>query len=266
MDRKIAYLGPEGSFTHMAAVKYFGEEGNLFFCFSRIVEAAERIEKGETDFCVVPAENSTGGLIADTLDLFVHRNLKVFDEIRIPIIQNLLSNTKREEILRIYSHPQSFLQCREYLSRCFPKAELIMANSNSQAALTASGDPFSAAIGPLCGAQLHGLQILEEAINDSKTNVTRFFILSKESSVECKGKSMILFSVPNQAGALYKILKTFRRYRCNMTQIASRPSKEKNWEYIFIIEFENLRKRKKTEEMLRKIERCCVYCNYIGTY
>ncbi len=264
-NSKIAYLGPEGTFTHQAALLFFGND-NKFIPVSRIKDVFSAIYSGQANYGVVPAENSTGGVIADTMDLFINTRLKVYDEIKISITQNLLSNIDKSEIKRIYSHPQSFAQCSGYLSSYFPDVELVETNSNTEAAIMATKDKNGASIGPEMGAEMYSLQVLEKGINDNKDNTTRFFIVSNICRSELRTKSVILFSVPNKFGALYYILKIFKDNTCNMTQIASRPAKTKNWDYVFIVEFENLTNQKKNKKMIEKLKRNTDFFDYLGTY
>lgn len=264
-NSKVVYLGPEGTFTHEAALNFFGKD-NVFIPVMRIKDVFTAIYTGTGEYGVVPAENSTGGVIADTLDLFINTRLKVHDEIKISIKQNIMSNSDRADIKRIYSHPQSFLQCSQYISSNFPDAELIETNSNTEAAIMASNDKYSASIGPEMTASMYALKIVESGINDNKDNITRFFIVSNKCREEFRKKSVILFSVPNKFGALYSILKIFKDNKCNMTQIASRPARTKNWDYVFVIEFENLENIKKNKRMIDKIKMKTDFFDYLGTF
>jgi chorismate mutase / prephenate dehydratase len=264
-DKKIAFLGPKVSFTYEASLKYFGEK-NDFVALDKISDIFSQVKNDIVDFGVVPAENSTGGSIVDTLDCFIDTNLKVYDQITLEIVQNLMSISKKEEIKRIYSHPQSFLQCANYLKINFKNAEYIETLSNTKAAILAKKEPFSAAIGPLLCAKEYELNVLEENINDSKKNQTRFFIINKEINDVKRKKSLILISVPNKSGSLFNILKNFKNYKINMTRIESRPSKVKNWEYFFIIEYENSSNERNDQKFVSKLKSKCDYYVYLGTY
>lgn len=136
MNKKIAYLGPEASFTHEASIKYFGKE-SIFISVDRISEVFLKIFNGEVEYGVVPCENSVGGTIQDTLDLFIKSDIKVYDQITLEINQNLMARNKKEEIKRIYSHPQSLMQCSGFINKNFNKAEIVETLSNSKAALIA---------------------------------------------------------------------------------------------------------------------------------
>jgi chorismate mutase / prephenate dehydratase len=265
MGKKIAYLGPKASFAHEASLKYFGSDQE-FLPVNRINDVFNEVMKNDADFGMVPAENSIGGSVGDTLDLFINTDLKVFDQITLKIIQNLLSKTEKNGIKKIFSHPQSLMQCTNYIARNFPDIECIDTFSNSKACILASSESNSAAIGPrLCGDE-YGLNIIEEDINDSKNNETRFYIVSNEINNNKKTKSLIIFSVPNRSGSLFDILKIFKKLRINMTRIESRPSKIKNWEYVFIVEFENSDDNSLNEKLIIDLKRKCDYFDYLGTY
>ncbi|HOV13449.1 MAG TPA: prephenate dehydratase [Spirochaetota bacterium] len=265
MSKKIAFLGPEASFTNEASIKYFGKE-STFISINRISDVFDKIVNDEVDFGVTPSENSIGGTIQDTLDLFINSDIKVYDQITLEINQNLMANCEKDNIKKIYSHPQSLLQCANYLNKNFKDVEIIETLSNSKAALIASGENNSASIGPKLCSEVYGLKILETDIQDSKNNQTKFFIISKIMQEELKTKSLILFSVKNKSGSLFNILKIFKKFKINMTKIESRPSKTKNWEYVFIIEYENSSKKELNNKLLKKLEENCDYLDYLGSY
>lgn len=264
-NKNIAYLGPKATFTEEAALKYFHQNNN-FIPVIRIDDVFRKVISGDADFGVVPVENSIGGTIVDTIDLFVTTNLKIYDQVTIEIRQTLLSKCKRENIKKIFSHPNSFYQCSKYIFDNFPKVEYIEATSNSKAALLASEEPNSASIGPILCAKEYGLNVIEGNINDFKHNETRFFIISKDLQGIIKKKSMIIFSVPNKPGSLYHALKYFKKNKINMTKIESRPSKLRKWDYVFIVEYENDPNSKNANTLLEKMEKFCDYFNYLGSY
>lgn len=265
MGNKIAYLGPKGSYTLEASLRYFGEN-NEFIPVNRVTDIFNEITHNEVNFGVVPAENSIGGSVADTLDLFVNTDLKVFDRITLKIVQNLMSRYAINDIKKIFSHPQSLMQCAGYITQNFPEIECIDTFSNSKACLMASTEPNSAAIGPRLCADEYGLNILEENINDRDTNETRFYIVSNKINNSLKSKSLVIFSVPNKSGSLFEILKVFKKLKFNMTRIESRPSKIKNWEYVFIIEYENSGNKTLDKQIIEELKKKCEYFDYLGTY
>lgn len=265
MINKVAYLGPESSFTNEASIMYFGDD-SLYLSVNRIRDVIDKINNNEVDYGVVPSENSIGGTIQDTLDLFINTGLKVFDQITLKINQNLMANCSKEQIRRIYSHPQSLMQCSSYIKDNFKGVDIIESLSNSKAALIASEEEFSASIGPKLCSTTYGLKIIEENIQDSENNQTKFFIISKEIQKKLRSKSLILFSVKNKPGSLFEILKILRKFKINMTKIESRPSKVKNWEYVFIIEYENPSEEKVNYKLLNNLKKICEYLEYLGNY
>ena len=269
--KRVAFFGAKGTFTHLAALQFCNENKDLQLVnenFIRISEADKILDENKADYCVVPAENSTGGMVNDTFDLLIGSKLKVLNEIRLPIIQNLLSKESDIGMIKsVYAHPQSLAQCRDFLNANLPNAELIDASSNAVGAkIAAERKNGAAAIGAKILSDVYNLNIIRENINDSSGNETRFFVVGKKSSAKCAKHSIILFALQNRAGALYEILKIFNNYNCNMTQISSRPSRVKNWDYLFVVEFDTLSDSEKNQSMLNEIENKCVYYNCAGMY
>lgn len=270
-DKRVAFFGAEGAFTHLAALQFCNENKGFLPVkedFIRISEAEKILNDGKADYCVVPAENSTGGMVNDTFDLLICSKLKVLNEIRLPIIQNLLSKESDIRMIKsVYAHPQSLAQCRDFLDSNLPNAQLIDALSNAVGAkIAAEKGNGAAAIGAKILSDVYGLNVIKENINDCSGNETRFFVVGKEPSVKYGKHSIILFALQNRVGALYETLKIFNDYKCNMTQISSRPSRVKNWDYLFVVEFDTLADIEKNQAMLNEIENKCVYYNCVGMY
>lgn len=265
MSSRVAYLGPKATFTHEAAVKYFGYN-NDYLPINRISGIFQAIVDGSADFGVVPVENSTGGSVTDTLDLFIKTDLKVYDRITLQIKHNLLAPCAREEIKRVYAHPQALTQCSDYLNKNFPEAEQVAALSNAEGVRIARKEGQAAGIGSILCVNEYALNIIDKEINDNKDNETRFYIISKEKHKLLKDRSLILLSVKNKIGSLYDILKIFKRSRINMTRIESRPSRVKNWDYVFIIEYENSKCIKRNLKLLHKLKKHCNFVDYLGSY
>lgn len=269
--KRVAFFGAEGAFTHLAALQFCSDNKDLQLVnenFIRISEADKILNEDKADYCVVPAENSTGGMVNDTFDLLISSKLKVLNEIRLPIIQNLLSKESDISAIKsVYAHPQSLAQCRDFLNSNLPNVELIDALSNAVGAkIAAEKRNGAAAIGAKILSDVYGLNVIKENINDSCGNETRFFVVGKNSLSKYGKHSIILFALQNRAGALYEILKIFNDYNCNMTQISSRPSRVKNWDYLFVVEFDTLADIEKNRLMLNEIENKCVYYNCVGMY
>ncbi len=263
---KIAFFGPETTYTHQAAIKHF-EKNNEFVPKKTIGEVFESVDKNETEFGVVPVENSTEGSVAHTLDSFIESNLKIVAEIVLPIKHCLLSNSKFEEIKKIYSHQQPLGQCKKYLQLNFSDVERIESLSTASAAISASKEKYSAAIASELAGERFGLNILQKEINDEKDNQTRFFVIGKSNTKPTgKDKTTILFSTKNVPGALYSVLGVLTKHKINMTKIESRPSKKKTWEVVFFVEFEGHYLDKLISEGLKDIESNCVFFKVLGSY
>ena len=236
----IAYLGPEGTFTHAAALKHFGYSV-VTVPFDSDSEIFREVEAGEAHYGVVPVETSTEGIITHTLDRFVTSPLKICGEVQIRTHLYLMvaPGTESGQVRRIYSHPQSFVHCRHWLELHYPKAKLVAVSSHGEAALKAAREPNSAAIaGEIC-TELFGLKVLHRNIEDSPNQITRFLIVGREKvGSSGEDKTVIMVSRRNQPGALYELLEPFHRHRISLTRIESRPASANTWTYHFFLEFE----------------------------
>ena len=237
---RVAYLGPEGSFSHLAALEKFGRSVELA-AVRDIASVFDQVARGVADYGLAPVENTTGGAIRDTMECFlwVHGPVKVCAEMALPVHQNLLAKTTLDRVMKVYSKPQVFDQCREWLAKNLPKADLVAVGSTTEAALLASRIDGTAAVASSMAAELYHLNTLAPAIEDNPQNQTRFLILGRESAkpTGCD-KTCLLFSVPDKAGALVEALDVLRRYGINMTKIESHPSPTKSWEYYFFVDIE----------------------------
>ncbi|MGC9064143.1 MAG: prephenate dehydratase, partial [bacterium] len=251
---KIAFLGPEGTFTHIAALKRFGKD-TFYFPGRSIPEVFSIVEKEEALFGVVPIENSTEGVVNYTLDMFMTSPLNIIGEIIIPISHNLIARPDVKEIKKIYSHPQAFGQCKGYLENNYPDTELIETNSTSKAAEMASKDQNSAAIASDVAAERFNLEVLASRIEDDPNNRTRFLIIGRnnEGRVTGKDKTMVMFSTAHKPGSLYNALRCFAENDINLTMIQSRPSREVLWEFVFFVEFQGHREDTKVKEALNSL-------------
>ena len=205
-----------------------------------INEVFRAVECGECIYGVVPVENSTEGMISYTLDLLALSELKICGEVILKIEQNLLSREEKlEDIKIIYSHDQSFAQCRQWLMEYLPKAELVSCLSNAQAVKKALDEPNTAAIAGKIASDTYNLAILKRNIQDKSNNTTRFLILGKEDLNPCGvDKTSLLLSTTNTPGSLYHLLEPIGRHGVNMSKIESRPSQQALWEYIFFVDLE----------------------------
>lgn len=236
---KVAYLGPEGTFTQAAALKHFGQSC-IALPMAAIDEVFREVAAGAVNYGVVPVENSTEGVVNHTLDNFMDSSVKICGEVELRIHHHLLVSdvTNQNNITRIYSHSQSLAQCRKWLDANFPKAERVAVASNAEAAKRIKGEWNSAAIAGDMASQLYGLTKLHEKIEDLPDNSTRFLIIGTQD-VPPSGddKTSIIVAVRNQPGALYKLLEPFHRNNIDLTRIETRPSRNGAWNYVFFIDF-----------------------------
>lgn len=263
---KVAYLGPPASFTHLASLKKFGSSVEYISC-DNITEVFENVQKKRGDYGVVPIENSTEGAVTYTLDMFVHSDLKICSEIMLEISHNLISNSPKDKIKKIYSNPQVFGQCRLWVEKNLPRATLIEVSSTTKAAIKAKKTKHAAAITSELAAKTYGLKILARSIEDSPYNVTRFLVISKDE-VPATGsdKTSVMFSVKDRAGALYDMLEPFNKEKINLTKIESRPSKKKVWKYYFFLDLEGHYRDKRVKKAFSQLERRCQYFKILGSY
>lgn len=266
-SQKVAYLGPEGTFTHLAAIKFFGKFAE-FEPQDNIKNIFEAVERGAARFGVVPIENSNEGTVTYTLDMFMQYNVKITGEIIIPVSQHLLSLTgKKEKIKKIYSHPHAKAQCREWLMKNMPQIPVYDVTSTAEAARQASLEEDSAAIASEFAASLYGLKFVAKHIEDYKNNYTRFFILGKTFPHKTgSDKTSIMFSLQDRPGALYNALKPFKASNTNLTKIESRPSKMRKWEYIFFVDFTGHIEDKIVQKTLEEVKKHCIELVHLGSY
>lgn len=235
----VAFLGPEGTFTQAAALKHFGHSVATR-PLNSIDEVFREVESEAASFGVVPVENSTEGVVTHTLDRFMQSPLNICGEIELRIHHHLLSReTAKEAIRRVYSHEQSFAQCRRWLDANLLDVERIGAASNADAARRAAAEEGAAAIAGETAAEIHGLGVLFSNIEDMPDNVTRFLVIGRQESAPSGcDKSSLLVSARNRPGSLYHLLAPFARNGVSLARIESRPSHCVNWEYVFFIDIE----------------------------
>lgn len=264
---KIAYLGPEATFTHIAALKKFGESLSYLECKS-ISEVFTEVERNRADYGVVPIENSTEGAVNHTLDMLVDSELKIYSEVYLPIEHNLLSKHKKiSSVKKVYSHEQVFAQCRIWLEQNLPSAKLTSYTSTTQAARYAIPGKSSAAIASELAAEKYGLNILATSIQDSAHNITRFLVIGKQRAKPTKyDKTSIMFTMKDRAGALHDVLVPFKKNNVNLTKIESRPSKKRAWKYYFFIDLDGHCSDKKVKKALSALKNKCLLLKVLGSY
>lgn len=262
----IAYLGPEATFTHEAATKKFGSSADYKPSLS-IKEIFSAVEKGTADFGVVPVENSTEGVETHTLDMFIESDLKICDEVLLPISHCLLSKSRKLKIKTIYSHPQALAQCRIWLQKNLPTAQLMEVYSTAHAAKLAEKEKFSAAIASRLASRLYNLPIVAQNIEDFSVNITRFLIIGKEySQPSGRDKVSLMFSLKDRVGALHSSLNPFYKHKINLTKIESRPSKRKLWEYYFFVDLEGHYEEKRVKKAIEELKPLCTFLKVLGSY
>ncbi len=234
--QKIAYLGPEATFSHIAAVRAFGRSID-YAPVGSIHEIFESVEKHWVNFGIVPIENSTGGVIHTTLDELMLSPLSICAEIHIPVHHHLLCKGKLEGIKKVCTHPQILSQCRNWLRTNLPNAAQVETSSSGEGAKLAVKDKTIAGIGPELSARIYKLPILVSRIEDVKDNITRFLIIGHQSpGPSGHDRTSIMFSIKDEPGALKRLLSPFSERGINLTKIESRPSRRRAWDYIFFVD------------------------------
>jgi len=265
--KRITYLGPEATFTHMAAMSHFGRSA-YYVPRSNIRDIFDEVEKGACHYGVVPVENSIEGSINYTLDLFFESELKICAEIYQAISHDLLSVTgELDNIKVIYSHPHVFPQCRKWLRKYLPEVKLEECSSTAQAARKAAGDSDSAAIAGREAAHMYNLQVVASKIEDVGRNVTRFLVIGTDKVHRTgKDKTSIMFATPHVPGALYQVLKPIAESNINMVKLESRPTKHENWSYFFFVDIEGHIEDKIIMQTVSKLKEICLYLKVLGSY
>jgi len=263
---RIAYLGPQATFTHLAAIKKFGSQVEYLPC-NTITDIFTEVERLNADYGVVPIENSIEGAVSHTLDMFVDSDLRICAQIILEVSHNLLANCAKNKIKRIYSNPQVFGQCRLWLETNLSKAELVEVTSTTRAAQIAARGKNSACIASILAAKQYGLKVIARDIEDNPHNITRFLVIGQtDVSQTGEDRTSIMFSIKDRVGALHDMLVPFKRYKINLTKIESRPSKKKAWDYYFYVDLSGHRLNKKVQRALSALEEKCKYLKVLGSY
>jgi chorismate mutase/prephenate dehydratase len=265
----VAYLGPRGTFCEQAARAFFKNVNvSLVECLS-IADVFRAVSVGETNYGVVPVENSTEGSVDITLDLLFESSLRICGEIEQQIRHSLIvkSGTRRDEIKTVLSHPQAIAQCRKFLTENLPRAKVREVSSTAAAIKMAKRMKNAAAIGPELAAKIYGMDVEANGIEDNPKNFTRFLVLSqRDAEPSGNDKTSIIFSVKHIPGALYSALEAFAKRQINLTKIESRPNRQKPWEYMFFCDFEGHRSEKRCQEALEDLKTKCVLLKMLGSY
>jgi chorismate mutase / prephenate dehydratase len=264
----IAYLGPEATNTHAAALKKFGSSVD-YRAMPSLADVFTAVEKGEADYGVVPIENSTEGSVRDSLDLFVETPLKIVAELQLEIEHTLLSNEPLAKIRKVYSKDQALAQCRRWLARHLPHAQLVDVDSTALGVQRAAKEKGAAAVGPLLAGERYGVAAAARRIQDQKNNTSRFGILGREASgVVGNGndKTSLLVSLHHEPGALLHALQPFNRRKLNLTRIESRPSRLRPWDYIFFLDVTGHYDDPRMQAALKDLRKKCPLVKWLGSY
>ena len=269
-DLRVAYLGPEGTFSEQAVRKHFGgavQAGPA----ATIDEVFRRCESGAAQFAVVPAENSTEGAIGRTLDLLVATPLRICGEIELRVQQNLMARAgDLGAVRRVYSHAQSLAQCNSWLNQNLPAAERVPVASNAEAARRAAEEAGAAAIAGEAAAARYGLELLVRSIEDDPNNTTRFLVLGQlDPAPTGRDRTSLVMSAENKPGAVHALLSPLAHNRVSMTRIESRPSRAMRsalWEYLFFIDVEGHQKDERVAAALEELRRKAPFLKVLGSY
>lgn len=263
----ISFLGPEFSFSYLAAYKRFGDNCD-YVPASSIYDIFKDVETERCDYGIVPVENSNGGSIVHTMDSFLKSSLSVQGEFLLNVSLNLLSKEKSlKNIKVVYSHSQPFVQSSQWLKMNLKNVKLVEVSSTAEASKIAATTKNSAAIASELAGEYYKLNILRKNIEDNSDNITRFFIIGRgKNQPTGKDKTSIVFAVKDTAGALYKSLEPFYINKINLKKIESRPSREQLWEYVFFVDLEGHQETSEVKTALEKLEKICKFVKILGSY
>ena len=262
----VAFLGPEASFTHIASIKNFGSSV-IYKPMRSEADVFREVETKRVDYGVLAIENSTEGAVNPTMDALVRTNLFICAEILVQISHYLLSKVPLKQVKEVHSRSEVFAQCRGWIERNLKDVKLVAESSTAEAAKLAAKSDYIAAIGSRLAADLYGLDILAEKIQDISNNMTRFFVIGDHYSERTgNDKTSILFSVKHKAGALAQALTLIANQGLNLTNIQLRPSGMKEWEYIFFVDIEGHIDDEPIKKGLEQLEKESVLVKFLGSY
>lgn len=264
----IGYLGPEATYTHQAAMSKFGACID-YQALTTIENVFSAVEKGEADYGVIPIENSTEGAVIHSLDMLVESELKIVAQVYLEINHNLLSQSSLEEIETVYSKDQALGQCRQWLQRRLPRAELCDVASTTSAVKIAKKDPKAAAIAAALASEIYDVPIVAQNIQDIAENITRFLVIGKSSSgpvSDGRNKTSIVVSINDEVGALQRSIAPFSSRGINLTKIESRPSRKKPWDYYFFMDVVGHYDEPGVQEALAEVRKYCPFVKWLGSY
>jgi chorismate mutase/prephenate dehydratase len=266
---KVAFLGPEGTFTQSAVLNHFGHSVRALPLGS-IDEVFHEVEAASADFGVVPIENSTEGTVNHTLDRFLTSPLKICGEVELRIRHHLMGTMGAlARVLRVCSHPQSLAQCRQWLEEHLPGVEQVAVSSNAEGARRARDEKGSAAIAGETAAEVYGLKVLAAEIEDRADNTTRFLVLGRKLFAPSgEDRTTLLVSVghTDAPGALHRLLEPLARHRVSLTRIESRPSRRRKWDYVFFMDLEGHAQQPHVARALAALRKRASLFRLLGSY
>ena len=267
-QQKIAYLGPDYSYSHLAAIQRFGA-ASLYNRTANIAAVFEEVVRKHADFGVVPLENSTDGRVVDTLEMFMRfpEQVKICSEIRLRVRHNLLANCSQSEVRRVYSKEQALSQCRNWLAKNLPQASIHPVSSTADAARLVLTEPNVAAVASREVAVQNGIGVLAQNIADSPFNETRFAVIGATDSAKTgHDKTALMFQISHTPGALADVLSVFKSNKINLTWIESFPFREAKGEYVFFVDFDSHRDEPKVKRTLAALEELCDSLTILGSF
>ena len=264
---KVAFLGPEFTYSHQAALKRFGQSSKMDPKAS-IAQVFKAVESGTCQAGLVPVENSTEGAVGAAMDAFLNTSLKVCGEVFDQINHVLMSRTSdHSQVKVVYSHPQALAQCRKWLERTLPGAELVETGSTSAAAAKAASQADAAAVGSRLAAESLGLNLLAENIQDISSNITRFLVLCKQDCPSTgEDKTSLLFVGSHKPGSLHNALGHLAKNGLNLTRIESRPTRQKAWEYAFFVDLQGHKDDAAVQNALEDMKGNVLWLKVLGSY
>jgi len=264
---RVAFLGPQATFTHAAALQQFGLSAQLVPQKS-IPAVFDEVLRSRCHYGVVPVENSTEGVVSHTLDMFMDSDLQINAEILLEISHDLLSlSGDLERVRKVVSHPQALAQCRKWLEDNLPDIPLVDVGSTALAAQMVAEDDSAAAIASEMAASLYGLRVTKKKIEDNPNNYTRFLVIGRKRPARSgQDKTSIMFSVKDEPGILYRMLEPFSTRKINLSKIESRPLKKKAWEYIFFLDIEGHLEDDRVREAVEDLRQYCQFLKVLGSY
>ena len=266
---RIAYLGPEATYAHLAARQQFGAAA-AYVPVASVGEVFHEVESGRAHLGVVPVENSTEGMVAHTLDLLADSPLVICAEMSLPVRHALLARpgTQLGDLTRVAAHPQALAQCRRWLADHLPGVATEADASNARAAERAHREPGVGAIASEAAGEAYELAVLARAIQDEPGNMTRFLVLAPRDAGQPTGddKTSILFTVRDEVGILSRMLRPFAQHGIDLIKIESRPLRGRPWEYVFYLDLKGHRAERRVQQALAKLERGALRLKILGSY